>query len=130
MNPEARTITLHGSTAKYWVYHPDQTNTIVAVHGYRGTHLGIADIIENLPQYRVIVPDLPGFGQSTPMTQRPHTIEGYADFMIALIQYLQLDPITLLGHSMGTIVVAEMMIRQPSIASNLILINPIAEDPL
>src|SRR5882757_8626443 len=129
-DPPGRPVSLYGSQAKYWVYGGDQQPVIVVVHGYRGTHHGLISLIEHLPDYRFIVPDLPGFGESTPMTEQPHNMEGYARFVLGLIHELRLGPIILLGHSMGTTVAAEMLAMEPNLATRLILINSIAENPL
>lgn len=130
MSTQDKNITLFGSKAKYWVYHAECSQTIIAIHGYRGTHHGLLDIIDRLPNFRILIPDLPGFGESTPMTERPNTIEGYADFMAALISSLKEPPAFILGHSMGTVVAAELAVRNQAMAKKLIMINPIAEHPL
>ena len=68
-----------GSATRYWVYgDPDAKHTIVISHGYRGEHHGLEPVIAQLPQYRFISPDLPGFGESTPMTEVAHSIDGFA----------------------------------------------------
>ena len=49
----------------YWVYNDDlKLPVIVMIHGLRGTHHGLDLIAKNLPGYRIIIPDLPGFGIS------------------------------------------------------------------
>lgn len=124
------TTKLFGSQLHYWITGPADGPVIVMVHGFRGTHHGLFDVMAQLPGYCIVIPDLPGFGDSTPMTQLPHTIEGYAQLMLALMHELKLGPVILLGHSLGTTIAAEMVARQPRAASKLILINPIAEHPL
>jgi pimeloyl-ACP methyl ester carboxylesterase len=50
--------------------------------------------------FKLIIPDLPGFGK----TEMPKTVWGvgeYADFIIALIDKLNLSDFYLLGHSFG-----------------------------
>ena len=71
-----------GSTTRYWEYGPsDAAHTVVIAHGYRGDHHGLEPVIALLPEVRFIGPDLPGFGASTPMTEAPHSIEGYARWL-------------------------------------------------
>ncbi len=56
------------ATTHYWDYGPaDAPTTIVAVHGFRGEHHGLEPVIAHLHGIRVVNPDLPGFGESTPM---------------------------------------------------------------
>ncbi len=127
--PEAQNLTIFGSHTKYWVYNPTQTQTILMVHGFRGNHLGLQYIIAGLSAYRVIVPDLPGFGESLPMTERAHDIDGYSDFTREFMKLTGLRQPVLLGHSFGTIVAAHLTAREAELFSKLILINPIIVSP-
>jgi pimeloyl-ACP methyl ester carboxylesterase len=78
---------------------------------------------------RIIGPDLPGFGASTPMTEAPHSIEGYARWFGAFIESLGLStPPVVLGHSFGSMV-STRAIAAGMPARALILVNPIATDP-
>lgn len=102
---------------------------IFAVHGFRGDHHGLAKIISHLPQYTVIVPDLPGFGASTSMPNTEHDVAGYAAILAELANQLQLDSsVHLLGHSFGSIV-ATKLAGERAFAS-LTLLNPISEPAL
>ena len=59
---------VHGSRVSTWTYPAlgPCRGVILAVHGFRGDHHGLARIVGQLPGYAIIVPDLPGFGSSTP----------------------------------------------------------------
>jgi pimeloyl-ACP methyl ester carboxylesterase len=128
--PTAHQIDLFGSNAHYWIYHADQPKTIVMVHGFRGTHHGLENIIHRLPEYNIIIPDLPGFGDSTPMTKRSHDIDGYRDFIMAFIKKVAPKQPELLGHSFGSIVAASVAASAPELTNKLVLVNPIANSPL
>ena len=120
-----------GSDSHYWVYGPeDAAVTIVAVHGFRGEHHGLEPVIAHLNGVRVINPDLPGFGESSPMTEAEEDVEGYGKWLGLLIESLDLhtEPI-ILGHSFGSIVTAAAVAAGlPTPA--LILVNPIAAPAL
>ncbi len=119
--------TIFGSTTRYWTYGPDDASaTIVVVHGYRGEHHGLEPIIANLPEYRFISADLPGFGESTPLTGQPHSIDGYAEWLDAFMAELGVrGTAIILGHSFGTIIASAAMAKGLP-APALILVNPIA----
>ncbi len=124
---EHREATILGSTTHYWVYGPeDASTTIVVVHGYRGEHHGLEPVIAHLPEYRFISADLPGFGESTPLTQQPHSIDGYGVWLDALMTELGIrGSAIILGHSFGTIITSAAIAGGlPTPA--LILVNPIA----
>lgn len=124
---EQKEISVLGSTTQYWIYgDQDAARTIVISHGYRGEHHGLEPVVAQLPGYRFISPDLPGFGESTPLTEVPHSIEGYAAWLDAFVTALGLrGTAIILGHSFGT------MVTTAAIAGGLptpalVLINPIA----
>ncbi|MGL3808013.1 alpha/beta fold hydrolase [Paeniglutamicibacter sp. R2-26] len=132
-------LEVHGSQVHCWTYPARETSrgVILAVHGFRGDHHGLVRMIEELPEYTVVVPDLPGFGVSTPFTAEPgrkaptHDVAGYAQVIHALRGDLDLGPETiLLGHSFGSIVASAYLARHPDAFSRLVLINPICEPAL
>lgn len=105
---------------------------LVMVHGLRGTHHGLEPIVENLPGHRAVVPDLPGFGDSGPMTERAHDVPGYAALIVELIELLggRERPVVLLGHSFGSIVAAHVVSSRPDLVRRLVLVNPISTPAL
>src|SRR5690554_928604 len=120
-------IDVLGSTTRYWVYGPaDADTTVVVSHGYRGEHHGLEPVIAQLPGIRFIGPDLPGFGESTPMTDAPHSIDGYATWLGAFVEALGLTgEAIILGHSFGTITSTAALAKGLATPA-LILINPIS----
>ncbi len=102
---------------------------VVMVHGLRGTHHGLEPIVEHLPGQRILVPDLPGFGRSTPM-DGAHDVDGYAAAVTELIEVLTAGPVVLLGHSFGSMVAARVAARSPHLVERLVLVNPIATPAL
>jgi pimeloyl-ACP methyl ester carboxylesterase len=115
----------------YWVYNDDpKLPVIVMIHGLRGTHHGLDLIAKGLPGYRIIVPDLPGFGISKPFNNE-HSIENYVLWLEKFISDLKLSkPPVLLGHSFGSIIVGYYAKKYPKTISKLILVNPIGVSAL
>lgn len=138
LRPTEEVASIGGADLHYWVYpagagagEGDQHETVLMVHGLRGTHHGLELIAAGIPRGRVIIPDLPGFGDSDPMPGRAHDTAGYADALIALIDRLDGDrPIVLVGHSFGSIVAARIAARVPEQVRRLVLINPISTPAL
>lgn len=124
-------VDVDGAKLRYWTYHPSpQADTkgpvIVMVHGFRGTHHGLELIADNLPEFRVVSPDLPGFGASPPMPGRNHDIAGYAAVIADLIRQLAVGPVVLLGHSFGSLIAARIAATEPALVSSLVLVNSLA----
>lgn len=131
LSAQKRTLRLPCANIAYWTYNPEGTHTIVMVHGFRGNHHGLEDIIAELPpRYKVIVPDLPGFGASSPLKNCLHDIDGYVEFLKEFFTSLHLKKPTLLGHSFGSIVAAHFAAEAPTTIDKLILVNPIASSAL
>jgi pimeloyl-ACP methyl ester carboxylesterase len=125
-----------GGTTRFWDYgDPAAGTTIVLVHGFRGDHHGLEPVVAQLHGVRLISPDLPGFGASTPMTAAGHDIVGYARWLRAFVAGLELNgPVVLLGHSFGSIVVSGTLataeaddIWRPDA---VVLVNPIGQPAL
>ena len=124
---ERHEVSVLGSTTRYWVYgDPDAETTVVIAHGYRGEHHGLEPVIAQLPSIRFIGPDLPGFGESTPLTAVPHSIEGYAAWLERFVDELGLrGTAVILGHSFGSIIASSAIAAGMAVPA-LILVNPIA----
>ncbi|KQR65066.1 hydrolase [Frigoribacterium sp. Leaf172] len=126
-------VDVGGSSTRYWIYEtPDAEEarvTIVAVHGFRGDHHGLEPVVAHLVGVRVVMPDLPGFGDSSPLTGE-HTVAAYARWLTAFVAALGLgDDVVVLGHSFGSIVTSAAL-ADGLRASRLVLVNPIAAPAL
>lgn len=135
-------VALRGGTAALWHYGPARDGTgphVLVLHGFRGDHHGLEPIVAHLlgdhPEIRVTVPDLPGFGESPPLSGIRHDVAGYAAWTRDLLRVLAPDgDIVLAGHSFGSVVAAAALAAgapagTPT-ARRLVLINPIPRPPL
>ena len=118
-----------GGTTAYWTYGPaDAETTIVAVHGFRGEHHGLEPVVAHLPGFRVISPDLPGFGETAPLPGRRHDLDAYAEWLTAFVAEVAPGSV-ILGHSFGSIVVAAAVARGLQ-TPKVVLVNPIGAPAL
>lgn len=122
-----------GTQTRAWRYGADAGATLVLVHGFRGDHHGLAGIaariVELRPELRVIVPDLPGFGETPPVPERAHDIDLYGEWLSVFVTAVAPDGADVLGHSFGTLVVSAA-VRAGLSPRRLILINPISAPAL
>ncbi|MBV9323947.1 MAG: alpha/beta hydrolase [Chloroflexi bacterium] len=96
---------------------------LVFLHGLAG--LLDDDTFVNLlaERYHVIAPELPGYGGSEGET----LLEDMLDFALHgwdVIDELQLERPTLVGHSLGGMIAAEMACLAPAAIHKLVLVNP------
>ncbi|MCP3426819.1 alpha/beta hydrolase [Rothia sp. AR01] len=131
--PRESSFVHDAARVRYWTYPSllPGAPRLVMVHGFRGDHHGMALIAEPLRAgWEVVVPDLPGFGASEPLTTRPHTAREYAAVVGELIDRLGGGPVAVVGHSFGSVVAARLAAGRPRRVSALALVNPICEPAL
>lgn len=131
----ASAVDLNGTRVAYWSYEPLEetadTRTILVIHGFRGDHHGLLRVVDQLPEMRLIMPDLPGFGASGAFPAGGHSVSGYSSFIADFMAALGLGPDTvLLGHSFGSIIASHFVADHPGAVAELVLINPIAAPAL
>ncbi|MGO2861670.1 MAG: alpha/beta fold hydrolase [Brevibacterium sp.] len=133
-------------TTPAWL-HPRESSRrpLLMIHGFRGDHHGMDLIAAAVRDRDVIVPDLPGFGLSAPLSGGL-SIDAYVDYLCALraeVARRWQRPPVVLGHSFGSILVSHLAARLPQAGqhatqtqpergelSELVLINPITTPAL
>ena len=139
MTEAARTLTVDtlGISTRAWQYgaveeSPDSA-TIIFVHGFRGDHHGLEGIAQELarirPNARVIVPDLPGFGETPAIPGCTHDIALYGEWLRTFVDAVAPEKFAILGHSFGSLVVTSA-IKGGLDPARAILINPISAPAL
>ncbi len=94
---------------------------LVLVHGYLGgSAMWSNQIAAFANRYDVIAPDLAGFGESSQLVS-PETINEHAQNILDLLSDLGIERFHLLGHSMGGMVVQQMVALAGERISRLIL---------
>lgn len=76
------------------------TLPLVLIHGFPFDRRLWYNVIPELERTRVIIPDLPGVGNST-LLQSGCTMNDYADCMAAILEKEQIKTCVMAGHSMG-----------------------------
>jgi 3-oxoadipate enol-lactonase len=105
----------------YSVY--GQGDPVLLIHGLGCSGADWALQIEALEgQYRVIVPDLPGCGASSP-PRDGYSISGFASSLWVLLDQLGVARANIIGFSMGGAVALEMALRCSTRVPRLALIN-------
>ena len=75
--------------------------TVLLLHGWGDNLTTFSQLISSLSgQYRLLAPDLPGFGGSQ-APKEPWSLDNYANFVGALLAKLEFQAYAIIGHSNG-----------------------------
>lgn len=116
----------NGATIRYKVEGTGQP--MLLIHGYPLSGELFAGNRAALARagYRVITPDLRGFGQSTAPQDNPGSIQAYAQDMLALMDHLGVKQAIIGGMSMGGPIAFEMYRQAPQRFRAMVLITTLA----
>ncbi len=91
--------------------------TLVLIHGLCEDSTIWDDFIKNLSDFRIIRPDLSGFGASGLLPE--HTVELMADSLKAILDDLKIENCVMVGHSLGGYVTMAFAKKYPSVLKGL-----------
>lgn len=94
---------------------------LVLVHGWTGAASNFVELAPLLAaRFRVLVPDLPGHGGSSPLPTAPN-LDALADRVHEVAAAEGMVPAAVLGHSMGGVVALRLALRRPDAVRALVL---------
>lgn len=74
--------------------------------------------------FRIIAPDRPGYGLSTPLAQAQRGPEGQSFWLERLLASLDLPEVRIVAHSIGSAAALHLAARRPDLVRGLFLISP------
>lgn len=93
---------LQAGDTRWSYYEGGEGPTIVLLHGFasdKSVWLPVAKLLT--PHFHVVIPDLPGWGESSREAGANYDIDAQAARLDGFVQALQLGRFVLVGHSMG-----------------------------
>ncbi|HEY3283640.1 MAG TPA: alpha/beta fold hydrolase [Armatimonadota bacterium] len=120
-----------GRAVKLWLRESGRVDAppLLLLHGLGITGLTWKWVAEELGgRFRLLAPDLPGFGRSDKPSFLDATGEGVAAVVVGLLDALGLPSVTLVGHSMGGGISLATAVLHPKRVSGLVLMGAAALD--
>ncbi len=105
---------------------------LVLVHDYLASRVTWDDVLPRLAaNFRVIVPDLPGFGESEkpPPSRYRYGFDGFSESLVDLLAALGLGRVSICGHAMGGAVALTLAAGHAHVVDRLVLVNPLVYPP-
>ncbi len=106
------------------------TRSFVLVHGYSGCRHDFEAAYPRLAALgRVLIPDLPGHGDSARGEPEAYTLETGVAGLLAFLDALSIERCDLLGHSMGGMLALRLALAHPERVASLVLMNTTPRAP-
>lgn len=119
---EVQKVTIHGHRRAY--VKVGSGPALLLLHGLGCDHTTWLPVIEQLARkYTVIAPDLLGHGQSD-KPRADYSVGGYANGMRDLLTVLNIDKVTVVGHSLGGGVAMQFGYQFPERTERIVLVAP------
>ena len=118
-----KTIEIDGNTIRY-VEEGNSTKNLLLIHGLGASAERWEHVIPQFAKnYRVLVPDLIGFGLSDkPVVD--YTTDYLSEFIRKFLKKLGIDSVSIIGSSLGGQIGAEFTYQNNSMVEKLVLISP------
>ncbi len=121
---EYKTIVIDGSTWHYLEGGPEEAPILLLLHGFGGDKDNWTRFSGTLTDdYRVVAPDLPGFGDSERQPERDYALSAQRDWLAGFAEALDLKTFHLGGNSMGGHIAALYAHQYPQQVESIMLLN-------
>src|SRR5712692_6758633 len=122
--------TVNGVRIHYQEAGDEKAPAMILIHGFISSTLIWNEVFLPLADagFRVIAPDLPGYGYSDKPADAEYTIAAQARAVTALLDRLGIDKATIVGASYGGAIAATMALDYPERVERLVLIGTVSND--
>jgi pimeloyl-ACP methyl ester carboxylesterase len=122
---DERRVTVDGITVPVLEAGPRESrDAVVFLHGNPGSGEDWRRLLAHTGEFaRALAPDMPGFGRAPKPRDFRYSVEGYADFLDALLRELEVDRVHLVLHDFGGPWGLEWAARDPGRVASVALVN-------
>ncbi|WP_017727481.1 alpha/beta fold hydrolase [Halalkalibacterium ligniniphilum] len=109
---------------EYWKRSDEPQQTFLLIHGFVSSLYSFHSLMPLLINSgNVLAIDLPGFGRSGKTKKFVYSFEHYATLILELLEKIEIDRVTIVGHSMGGQVALYVAKQSPLKVERLILLS-------
>lgn len=115
-------ITINGVKTNYQIF--GEGKPFLILHGWESNSDRWISVAEQISQkgFKIIVPDLPGFGKSDALSM-PWNTNKYIDWIESFVKELNLGDFYLLGHSFGGALASKLAVKHAQEVKKLFLVS-------
>lgn len=110
-----------------YYYDGKKTPIFLLVHGLgvsKNSFYNFAYVLAKEYHYQILLPDIPGQGDTLKINEKNYSIENMANFLYQFLKALKINKVILVGNSMGGHIASVFAIKYPKLVSYLVLISP------
>ncbi len=126
----SRFIEVDGVRVHYQEVGEAKAPPMILIHGFAASNLVWSKVFLELAAagFRVIAPDLPGYGYSGKPRELDYTIARQAEIVVSFMEGLGIDRAVLVGSSYGAAIAATIALDQPTMVEKLILVGAVTNN--
>lgn len=116
--------TIDGHQLRYWEGGNSKAPTLLLLHGFGASKENWLTLAPRLSrQFHLLIPDLPGFGQSSFSADADYQLASQAARIAELLRRCERGPAMVVGSSMGGAIAAQIAALYPEQVASLCLMN-------
>lgn len=126
----SRFIEVDGLRVHYQEAGKTDAPVVILIHGFASSNLVWSKVLLELAEagFRVIAPDLLGYGYSGKPKQLDYTITRQSQMVVNLMRQLEIDSAVVIGSSYGGAVAATVALDHPELVKKLVLVGAVTNN--
>src|SRR6185436_12657812 len=123
----SRFVEVDGVRLHYQEAGDPEAPPMILIHGFAASNLVWSKVFLEFAAagYRVIAPDLPGYGYSAKPRHLDYTIARQAEMVVSFLKQLNIDGAVLVGSSYGAAIAAMIALDHPALVEKLVMVGAV-----
>lgn len=122
---EQKQVKIDDHTIQYLEAGNPESPTILMIHGFGANKDNWIRLAKYFEDFHLIIPDLPGFGESTALESASYDVSEQAKRLKRFVDTLDIKTLHITGNSMGGYIAAHFASQFPEMTLSAWLLNPL-----